>query len=266
MKETGGNRVRRTALVTGSSRGIGRAIALALAGESDVDVAVHYHRQREAAEEVCSLVRSMGRQSFVVQADMELPEDRMRLFDSVGEVFGSLDILVANAAATAFKSLDSLTPYHFQRTFNVVVTSFLEAAQRCRILMQGRGGRIVAVSSMGSMYPLPQYAALGVSKAALESLVRYVAAEYGPDGITCNAVMPGVIHTNSMEFYAGQAAGDFAEAVIHHTPLGRLGRAEDIADAVRWLSTPQAGFVTGQVIVVDGGLSLRAHGYDAAGR
>ncbi len=263
MEKTGGNRTRCSALVTGSSRGIGRAIALALAGEGDVGVAVHYRRHREAAEEVCGLINSMGCQSLVVQADMELPEDRTRLFDTVGEVFGNLDILVANAAATAFKPLEALTPYHFQRTFDVIVSSFLDAVQRCRALM---AGRIVAVSSMGSGVPLPQYAALGVSKAALESLVRYVAAEYGPAGITCNAVMPGVIHTDSLEFYARQSTGDFVRSVVQHTPVGRLGSAEDIAEAVRWLTSQGAGFVTGQILVVDGGLSLSAPGYGEAGR
>ena len=111
------------------------------------------------------------------QADLEHPED--------------LEIFVANAATTAFKPLSALT-LHFRRTFNVVVTSFLDAVQRCRVLTAGRPGRIVAVSSAGGRHALPQYAATELSKIALETLVRYVAAEYGPDSITCNAVMPGV--------------------------------------------------------------------------
>lgn len=139
-------RAKDAALVTGSLRGIGRAVALALARDEGMDVAVHYRRNRDAADAVCREIQALGRKSVAFQTDLEHPEDRARLFEGVAGAFGCLDIFVATAAATAFKPLEALTPYHFQRTFDVVVSSFLDAVQRCRALM---AGRIVAVSSMG---------------------------------------------------------------------------------------------------------------------
>ncbi|WP_053959946.1 SDR family oxidoreductase [Sulfobacillus thermosulfidooxidans] len=250
--------------ITGSSRGIGRATALAMA-EAGADVIVHYRRDRQSAEAVVDQIRTMGRDAIAFRADLENIEEIDQLFDVITERWGHLDVFIGNAAATAFKPLESLTPYHFDRTFHVVVTSILKAAQRCRPLMEDNphGGRIIVISSMGSRFALPRYASLGTSKAALESLVRYIAMELGPFHITCNALSPGVVDTDSVTFYAQDTVQSFHDDVSRQTPLGQLARPEDIADAIMLLATDHARYITGQTIVVDGGLTLTPPGYDA---
>lgn len=251
------------ALVTGSSRGIGRATAVALA-RSGADVAIHYHKQKSAALEVADEIAQLGRQALVIGADLENPEDRAQMFSEIQDAWGALDILVANAAATAFKPIADLKPYHLHRTYSVVVESFLDAAQRALPLMRSRprSGRIIAISSLGSHYTLPRYANIGSAKAALESMVRYVANEFGPYGITCNAVAPGVVATDSSQYYAQDRYAEFVEAVIRRTPLGRLVTASDVADAVVMLAGPGSNMITGQVLPIDGGAELSAPGFE----
>lgn len=250
-------------LITGSSRGIGRATALAMAA-AGADIAVHYRRQEEAANETAEEIKKLGRDSIVVNADLESLEEVDAMFDRVKESWGALDVFVANAAATAFKPLSELKDYHLERTFRVVVTSVLRSAQRSRELMAGRGGSIITVSSLGSDFTLPRYASIGSSKAALNSLTRYIAAEFGVDKITCNAISPGVVDTDSASYYAKDNYGGFQEDVIRRTPLGRLARSEDIADVVVFLASEGARFITGQVIYVDGGLTLAGNGFERA--
>ncbi len=252
-------------LITGSSRGIGRAAALSMA-RAGADVIVHYRRDREDAEATAQEIRAMGRDCVALSADVEYPEEIDALFDQVAERWGSLDIFVANAAATAFKPLESLSAKHFDRTFHVVVTSVLRAAQRCRPLMehnQPQGGRIIVISSMGGTFALPRYASLGTSKAALESLVRYIAMELGPYRITCNALSPGVVDTDSVTFYAQNEVQAFRDDVRRRTPLGYLATPEDIASAITLFASANARYITGQTIVVDGGLTLSPPGYES---
>ncbi len=252
------------ALVTGSSRGIGRATALALAAAGS-DVAVHYHSQKQAAVDVAKEIERMGRQSLVIHADLENPDDRNKMFSKIQERWGSLNILVANAAATSFKTVLELKPYHLHRTYAVVVESFVDAAQKALPLIQAsaRPGRIIAISSLGSQYTLPRYANIGSAKAALESMVRYLANEFGPYGITCNAVAPGVVATDSSQYYAKEHYVQFLEAVTRRTPLGRLVTDTDVAQAVLLLAGEGAGMITGQILQIDGGAGLSAPGFDA---
>lgn len=186
------------------------------------------------------------------------------MFDRIKSAWGALDVFVANAAATAFKPLSELKDYHVERTYRVIVTSVLRSAQRCRELMEGRGGRIITISSLGGEFTLPRYASIGSSKAALNSLTRYIAAEFGPENITCNSISPGVVDTDSAEFYAGDHYRAFQEDVIRKTPLGRLAQSGDIADAVVFLASEASRFITGQIIRVDGGLTLAGNGFDRA--
>jgi len=251
------------ALVTGSGRGIGRATALAMA-RAGADVAVHYRRDETAANQTAEEIRAYGRDAVVVRAEMESAQDIATMFDAIQARWGCLDILMANAAASAFKPIAELKDYHLDRTYHVVLHSLVLSVQRAVPLMAGRGGgRILAMSSMGSQFTLPNYAALGTAKAALESLVRYLAAEYGSHGITCNALNPGVVDTDSARYFGADHYDAYRRDVEAHTPLGRLATPDDVADVAVFLASDAARFVTGQTIRVDGGLTLMTGGFES---
>ncbi|MGH7995513.1 MAG: SDR family oxidoreductase [Opitutaceae bacterium] len=248
------------ALVTGSSRGIGRACALAFA-QAGADLVVHYRRDDAAAAATAAAVRELGRKALVIKADLEDPARIDGMFDEIGREWGSLDILVANAAATAFKPLADLKSHHLDRTYQVVVKSVVQCVQRSLPLMTGGAGRVITLTSPGSVLALPRYANLGMAKAALESLTRYVAAEAGERGVTCNAIAPGVVETDSVAFYAGAEYEAFRKRIVGQTPLRRLTQPADVAALALFLASDLSAFVTGQVIAVDGGLSLTPAGF-----
>ena len=243
----------RVALVTGAGRGIGRAIALRLAAVG-AHVVVNYYVNREAAEQTAAEVRSHGVRAHAVQADMKDPGQIRGLFDEVGAIFGGLDILVSNAASGVFRGARELTAKHWDWMMHTHPRAFLLCAQAALPLMQGRRGRMVAVSSIGSQRTIPNYAGMGAAKAALESLTRYLAVEYGPLGIAVNAVSGGAVSTASWMQMAG--AAPVLEDVARRTPAGRIATPEDIAAAVLFLCGPDAEMIRGQVLVVDGGYSL----------
>jgi enoyl-[acyl-carrier protein] reductase III len=243
------------ALITGASRGIGRATALLLA-ERGADVIVHYKRGEAEAKEVVEQVLALGRRGVSVQADVEQPEEIRRLFHEVAERFGALDIFVANAAATAFRQVLDLKSHHLHRTYQISVFSFVQAAQEAVKLMAGRRGKIVTVSSFPTLRYLPNYAALGSAKAALETLTRYLAVELAPQGITVNGVSPGLIQTDSSRVYAGQDYERFEREILESTPKGRIGTPEDIARVIAFLCSDDAEWIVGQIIMVDGGMTI----------
>jgi enoyl-[acyl-carrier protein] reductase III len=245
----------RVVLITGSSRGIGRAMAWTMA-EAGADIVVHYHKAEELAAETAAGVEARGRRAVTVRANLEEPDDIAALFGTVREAFGGLDVFVANAAATAFKPTLELKPHHFERTFNLIVRSLVLAVQQAVPLMEGRSGRIITVSGHGTPFTLAQYAALGSAKGAVETWTRYLAYELAPRGITANCLSPGVIATDSARYYLGDRFQALDRAVSHHTPLGRMGVPEDVALAAVFLASDLSRFVTGQVLRVDGGLSL----------
>ena len=247
----------RVAVVTGAGRGIGRAIALRLA-EAGTHVVVNYYVNREAAETTAGEIRARGVEAHVVQADMKDPAQIRALFGEVGAVFGGLDILVSNAASGVFRGAGDLTARHWDWMMDTHPRAFLLCAQAAVPLMQGRRGRMVAVSSIGSQRTIPNYAGLGAAKAALESLTRYLAVEYGPLGIAVNAVSGGAVSTTSWDEMS-ETAGVMAE-IARRTPAGRIAAPEDIAAAVVFLCGPDAEMIRGQVLVVDGGYSLPLSG------
>jgi len=245
----------KVALITGASRGIGRATALVLA-ERGADVVVHYKRGEAAAKEVVEQVLALGRRGISVQADIEQPEEIRRMFEQVGERFGVLDIFVANAAATAFRKVLDLKPHHLARTYQISVFGFVQAAQEAARLMAGRRGKIVTVSSFPTLRYLPNYAALGSAKAALETLTRYLAVELAPLGITVNGVSPGLVETDSSRTYAGEDFERFQRDIVESTPKGRSGTPDDIARVIAFLCSDDAEWIVGQTIMVDGGMTI----------
>lgn len=243
------------ALVTGASRGIGRATALTLAG-GGASVVVHYHRNEAMAEEVARTIRDQGRRATAIGANLEHPDDITRLFDQIAEQSGALDIFVANHAATAFKPTLEVKPHHLQRTFDLIVRSLVLCVQRAVPLMNGRDGAIVTLGGQGTVECLPNYALLAAAKGAMETWTRYLAYELSPKGITANCVSPGIIATDSAKFYAGERFAEFDGLVSSYTPRGRMGTPEEVASVIAFLCSPGARYVQGQTIVVDGGLGL----------
>jgi enoyl-[acyl-carrier protein] reductase III len=246
----------KTALITGSSRGIGRALALTLA-RGGCSVVVNYKKNAESAEQVRKEVEQLGARAITVAADVEQPEEIDRLFAVAEEEFGKLDFFVSNAAASSFKNILDLKQHHLDRSYATNMRAFVLSCQHAVRLMRD-GGRVVALSSYGSIRAYPTYANLGAAKAAIEAWVRYMAAEFGGRGINVNAVNGGIIETESSEYFYNVPGMAPLSTVLPKIPKGRMGTAQEVADVIAFLLSPAAEYITGQTIVVDGGLSIVA--------
>ncbi len=245
----------RVALITGSSRGIGRTLALALAAQGG-SVVVNYKQNEELAKEVVGEVEEAGGKAIAVRADIEDPEQIHALFDAAREEFGRLDYFVSNAAASSFKSIKDLGVHNLDRSYAMNVRAFVLGAQRASEMMDN-GGRIVALSSYGSIRAYPTYANLGAAKAAVEAWVRYMAVEWAPLGINVNAVNGGIIESDSSAyFYDVEGMPSLEEQVLPKIPKARQGSVKEVANCVEFLLEPRSEYVTGQSLVVDGGLSI----------
>jgi enoyl-[acyl-carrier protein] reductase III len=248
----------KVALISGSGRGIGRAIALHFA-KNGADVVVNFFRNRAPAEETAHEIEALGRRALLVKADVGDLKDLNRLFDETEQTFGGLDIYIHNAASGYNHPVLEQKPKGWDWTMNINARSLLFAAQRAVPMMEKRGGgRIVSISSQGSSRVLPDYVVVGASKAAIESLTRYLAVELAPKGIIVNAVSPGIVETDALKQFDAMADGSILQKAIAATPAGRLVSPEDVAEVVAFLCTPAASMIRGQVIVVDGGYTLPA--------
>ena len=250
----------RHALITGGSRGIGRGIALKLA-EQGVHIAINYLRNEASAKTTLEQVRGLGSDGFTVQADVSQPADVERLFDRVGQEFGSLDIFVANArgeVSTFYESAMTITLDKWDAAMDSQARAFLVAVQKGEKLLTD-GGRIIAISyTPGGVFGSWQsWVAMGAAKSALEVLCRYFAVALAPRGITVNAISPGWTDDsvlNTLPAPVQQMIREHQEA--GWTPMRRLGTPADIGDAVALFCAKEAGWMTGQVVAADGGASL----------
>lgn len=242
----------RVALVTGGSRGIGRAIALHLAGDGH-RVAVNYSSNPDAAQSVVQEIVARGGEAVAVGADVSDEEAVGRLIREVGDALGPVDVLVNNAGVTRDGLLARMSSDDWDRVIEVNLRSaFLCSKAVMRGMLKNRWGRIISIGSVSGLAGNPGQANYAASKAAVIGFTKSIAKEVGGRGITVNVVAPGFIETD-MTAELGEAA---LEAAISATAVGRLGRPEDVAAAVAYLAGENAGFVTGQVIVVDGGLTI----------
>jgi enoyl-[acyl-carrier protein] reductase III len=242
------------ALITGSSRGIGRSIALALAVQG-CHVAIHYVRKRADAEQTAEEARRLGVKACTLRANLAEVSEAQRLVDEAAAGLGGLDILVNNAASGVLKPMTDLEAKDWDWTVNINTRSALVAAQAAVPHMRRRGwGRIITVSSPGSRYVFPRYGVVGVSKAALESLTRYLAAELAAEGIIVNCVSPGLVVTGALDAFPLRT--EMIDWVQRNTPAGRLLTPEDVAGVVAWLCSDQAAMIVGQTIEIDGGYGI----------
>ena len=239
------------ALVTGGGRGIGRAAALALAREG-ADVAVAVGRDLGAAEAVAGEIRALGRRSLAALCDVAEEEATDALIERTVQEFGRLDILVNNAGITR----DTLVLRMSDSDWDAVLNVNLKGAFHCsraavKRMIRQRSGRIINVTSVMGLIGGAGQANYCASKAGLIGFTRALAREVGSRGVTCNAIAPGWIETQM----TAKLPDGAAESLLPRIPAGRLGQPEDVAGAVVFLSSDQAAYITGQVLVVDGGLT-----------
>jgi len=241
------------ALVTGSSRGIGRAIALSLA-DFKVDVAINYLRHRKRAEETAREIEARGARALVLKGNVAKPEHVQRIFSAIDEEWGGLDILVSNAASGVLRPATELSLHHFHWTMDINAAALLPLIQELVKLSPDVGQTVVAVSSLGAIRAIPNYTAVGASKAALESMVRHLALELAPRGVRVNAVSAGTVDTDALTHFPNR--DEILQAARRRTPAGRLLDPQDVANVVVFLCTEYASMIHGQTLVVDGGYSI----------
>lgn len=242
----------KVALITGGSRGIGRAITLKLA-EEGADVVINFFRKKSTAESTAQEARDRGVKAHIIKANVGEPEQIGSMFDEIESQFGRLDILVNNAASGVARSALDLDDRGWDWTMDINARAFLLCAQRAARLMKS-GGKMVSISSLGSRLVLPIYTAVGVSKAALEALTRYLAIELAPRGICVNGIAAGAVETETLKLYT--ADPNLPQSAWQTTPAGRIVKPEDIAELVAFLCSNQSTMIRGQIIVIDGGVSL----------
>ena len=241
------------ALVTGGSRGIGRAIALRLAEERPEHVVIAYNVGHAAAAATVSDIERLGVGASSFACDLGQSDSIESLFTEVETRCGRLDLFISNAARASFREALDIKPRTWQRVMDQNALAFLLGCQLAAPLMPN-GGRIVALSSLGSRGYAPGYVILGAAKAAIESMVRYLAVELAPRDINVNAVCGGLVRTESVQMHPHYA--ELEEAVIGKTPAGRVGTPEDLANIVAFLCDSRSDWIRGQTIVADGGYSL----------
>lgn len=244
----------KNAVITGSGRGIGRGIALSLA-QRGCNVAVNFFRHREDAEQTAAEAEALGVKAAIIKANVAKEDEIRGLVDEAARQLGSVDIFVGNAASGVLKPITEIDAKAWDWTLNINARSILFGAQAAVPYMRRQGwGRIITITSIGSRRVFPEYGVVGVSKAAIEAVTRYLAVELARENIIANCISPGVVLTGALDFFPRR------DAMIAHaeqnTPAGRLVTPEDVGNVTAWLCSEEARMIVGQTIELDGGYSL----------
>lgn len=241
----------KTALVTGASKGIGASIAkhLAAAGAS---VVVNYSSSKAGADRVVVDITAAGGKAVALQGDVSSADEIVHLVAGAKAAFGGLDILVNNAGIYEFAALEAITPEHFHRQFNLNVLGLLLTIQEAAKHFPARGGSIINISSLVSKKAVPGASVYSATKGAVDAITRSLANELGARKIRVNAINPGMVETEGTHT-TGITSGDFRKAIESQTPLGRIGRPEDIAPAAVFLASDDSSWLTGETLFIAGG-------------
>ncbi|MGB8343392.1 MAG: 3-oxoacyl-[acyl-carrier-protein] reductase [Ktedonobacteraceae bacterium] len=240
------------ALVTGSGQGIGRATALRLAREG-ADIVVNYRSNAEAAEATKTAIEELGRRCITIRANVSLEEEVSRLFAEINRQLGPVAILVNNAGTTRDKLILQMSLEDFEHVVNTNLRSaFLCTKAALRGMMKARWGRIVNITSVAGVLGSAGQANYAASKAAIAAMTISTAREMASRSITANAIAPGFIPTELTANLSEQQR----KMILESTPLGRMGNAEEVAAAVAFFCSPDAGYITGQILCVDGGMAM----------
>jgi len=242
----------KVAVVTGASKGIGASIAEHLAAEGAA-VVVNYANSKPGADAVVKRITGKGGRAIAVQADVSKLGDITRLFAETKKAYGKLDILINNAGIYEFAPLESVTPEHFHKQFNLNVLGLLLTTQEAVKLMDGNGGSIVNISSIVGQMPFQSASVYSATKAAVDAVTVALSKELGPKKIRVNSLNPGMVETEGLHA-SGFNEGDFRKMIESQTPLGRIAQPEDIARAAVFFASDDAGWVTGQTLILAGGM------------
>jgi 3-oxoacyl-[acyl-carrier protein] reductase len=243
----------KVAVVTGASKGIGASIAAHLAAEG-ASVVVNYVTSKTGADAVVKHITEKGGKAIVAQADISQPAEIARLFDETKKAFGKLDILVNNAGIYEFAPIGTVTPEHFHKHFDLNVLGLILATQEA-VKLIGEGGSIINISSLVGPMPIAGGSVYSATKAAVDAVTIALSKELGPRKIRVNALNPGMVVTEGVQA-AGFDQGELRSNVESQTPLGRIGQPEDIAHAAVFFASDDAGWITGQTLLIAGGFRM----------
>lgn len=241
----------KVAVVTGASKGIGASIAEYLAAEG-ASVVVNYSSSKTGGDAVVQRIKDKGGKAIAVQADVSKQDDITRLFKETKEAYGKLDVLVNNAGIYEFTPLESITPEHFHKQFDLNVLGLILTTKEAVKLFGDNGGSVINISSIVGQMPVPSGAVYSATKAAVDAITVAFAGELGPRKIRVNSLNPGMVETEGLHS-VGFAESDFRKKVEAGTPLGRIAQPEDIARAAVFFASDDAGWVTGQTLILAGG-------------